>query len=62
VAHEARGQTGSYVSDLLPNTAEIVDEVTFVRGMQTDEINHVPAQPFSNRARRGWAARAWGPG
>src|SRR5262249_20780884 len=29
-----------------PNIATIVDDVTFVRSMWTDEINHVPAQLF----------------
>lgn len=50
-----RGGSGAYVGDLLPNIAEIVDDVTFVRGMHTDEINHVPAQLFleSGSARMG---------
>ena len=40
------GQTGAFVTELLPNIARIVDKLTFVRGMVTDEINHVPAQLF----------------
>ncbi|MBI5706897.1 MAG: DUF1501 domain-containing protein [Armatimonadetes bacterium] len=38
------GQSGMWISELLPHTAEIVDEVTFIRSMHTNEINHVPAQ------------------
>ncbi|MEO6709674.1 MAG: DUF1501 domain-containing protein, partial [Planctomycetota bacterium] len=40
------GETGAWVSELLPNLAGVVDELCFVRGMHTDEINHVPAQLF----------------
>ncbi len=41
---EKRGQSGAPVCELLPNISQIVDDVTFIRGMQTDEINHVPAE------------------
>ncbi len=37
------GQAGVEVSELLPHTARLVDEITVVRGMQTDSINHDPA-------------------
>jgi len=42
------GQDGAWVSDLLPHTAQIADEISLVRSMHTDEINHVPAQLFLN--------------
>ncbi len=42
------GQCGAYVSDLLPYTAGIVDELTFVRTCQTDLFNHAPAKLFMN--------------
>ncbi len=38
------GSSGMWLSELLPHTAQIVDEVTFVRSLHTNEINHVPAQ------------------
>jgi hypothetical protein len=38
------GQSGRAVSELLPNFAKIVDEVTFVRSMTTDRIDHSTAQ------------------
>lgn len=42
------GETGSWVSDLLPHTARIVDELTFVRTCKTDLFNHAPAKLFMN--------------
>ena len=38
------GKTGSYVSDLLPHTAKILDEVAMIRSMKTDAFNHAPGQ------------------
>ncbi|HWA81840.1 MAG TPA: DUF1501 domain-containing protein, partial [Fimbriimonadaceae bacterium] len=38
------GQSGMWLSELLPHLREVVDDVTFVRSMHTNEINHVPAQ------------------
>jgi hypothetical protein len=38
------GQTGRWVSDLLPHFAQVVDEVTFLRSMTTDRIDHSTAQ------------------
>src|SRR5688572_2498586 len=41
-----RGQSGNYVSDHLPHFAEIADEVSFLKGVNTDQFNHAPAQLF----------------
>ncbi|QDT69191.1 hypothetical protein MalM25_21200 [Planctomycetes bacterium MalM25] len=38
-----RGESGMWVSDLLPHTAEIVDDLCFVRSMHGEQINHAPA-------------------
>jgi hypothetical protein len=38
-----RGQCGMWVSDLLPHTAGIVDDLTFIRSMNGEQINHAPA-------------------
>jgi hypothetical protein len=38
-----RGDCGMWVSDLLPHTASIVDDLTFVRSMHGEQINHAPA-------------------
>jgi hypothetical protein len=42
------GQSGAWVSDLLPYTAGIVDELTFLKTCQTDLFNHAPAKLFMN--------------
>ena len=38
------GQTGTYVSQLLPHIAEVVDEASFIYSMYSDQFNHVPAE------------------
>jgi hypothetical protein len=40
------GQSGAWVSELLPHTAKIVDELTIVKTVNTDAINHDPAITF----------------
>lgn len=40
------GESGTWVSELLPHTAAIVDELCVVRTMVTDAINHDPAATF----------------
>ena len=37
------GRSGAWVSELLPHTAGIVDDLCFVRSMYTEAINHDPA-------------------
>lgn len=41
-----RGQSGNWVSDLLPHTAKIADELCFIKTMHTEAINHDPAITF----------------
>lgn len=41
-----RGQSGAWVSDLLPHTAAVADELCFVKSMHTEAINHDPAITF----------------
>jgi len=38
------GQSGAWVSDYLPHLSRIVDEVTFLKAVTTDQFNHAPAQ------------------
>ena len=42
------GQSGAWVSDLLPHTAGIIDELTIVKTCKTDLFNHAPAKLFMN--------------
>ncbi len=44
VHFEQRGKSGAWVSDNLPHFSTIVDEVSFLKGMTTDQFNHAPAQ------------------
>jgi hypothetical protein len=37
------GQSGAWLSELLPQTARVVDELSFIRSMHTEQINHDPA-------------------
>ena len=37
------GQSGTWVSDLLPNMSKIVDDIAVIRSMNTDQFNHAPA-------------------
>jgi hypothetical protein len=40
------GQSGTWVSELFPHTAKIVDDITVIKTMHTDAINHDPAITF----------------
>ncbi len=40
------GESRTWVSELMPHTAEIVDDLCFIKSMQTDAINHDPAITF----------------
>ena len=40
------GANGTWVSDLLPHTAKVVDDLCIVRSMHTEAINHDPAITF----------------
>jgi len=40
------GESGAWVSELLPHTAKIADQLTFIKSMNTSAINHDPAVTF----------------
>ncbi|HEV3257604.1 MAG TPA: DUF1501 domain-containing protein [Gemmataceae bacterium] len=40
------GQSGAWLSELLPHTAKVADELCFIRSMYTEAINHDPAITF----------------
>src|SRR5215212_9785002 len=40
------GKCGAWVSELLPHTAKVVDELCIIRSMWTEAINHDPAITF----------------
>lgn len=43
---EKHGQCGATVSDLLPHTAKVVDDISIIRSVHTEAINHGPAVTF----------------
>jgi Protein of unknown function (DUF1501) len=40
------GESGAWVSDFLPYTGAIADELCFVKSMHTEHVNHDPASKF----------------
>lgn len=40
------GKSGAWISELLPHTAKVVDELCIIRSMHTEAINHDPAITF----------------
>ncbi len=40
------GESGAWMSDLLPHTAKIADELCLIKSMYTEAINHDPAITF----------------
>ena len=42
------GKGGQYISDFLPWTAKMADDISIIRSMVTEQINHDPAHTFMN--------------
>lgn len=42
------GACGMELSEVLPHTAKIADDICLIRSMQTDAVNHAPAQIMMN--------------
>jgi len=42
------GDSGQEISELMPHTAEVADEICILRSMHTDQINHDPAHTVMN--------------
>jgi Protein of unknown function (DUF1501) len=42
------GRSGAWVSDLLPHIAGVSDDITFLKGVSTENFNHGPAKCFVN--------------
>jgi len=43
---QQHGESGRWVSDYLPHTAEIADDLCFVHSLKTEAVNHAPAMTF----------------
>lgn len=40
------GQSGAWISEVMPHVAKIADELCIIRSVKTDQFNHAPAQIF----------------
>jgi hypothetical protein len=40
------GESGAWISDLLPHTSRVADNLSFIRSMHTEQINHDPGITF----------------
>jgi hypothetical protein len=40
------GQSGAWLSELLPNLGKVADDIAFIKSMHTEAINHDPAVTF----------------
>ena len=40
------GASGAWVSELLPHTGDVADDLCFIRSMHTEQINHDPGITF----------------
>jgi len=40
------GQSGAWVSDLMPHVGKAADDICFIKGMHTEQVNHAPAISF----------------
>ena len=54
------GESRAWVSELLPHTAEVADDLCFIKSMHTEAINHDPGVTFfkpvtNNRGVQAWA-------
>jgi hypothetical protein len=43
---ERRGNSGAWVSELMPHVAKVADDLCFIKSMYTEAINHDPAVTF----------------
>lgn len=56
------GNSGTWVSDFLPHTSKITDDIAVIRSMHTEAINHDPGITFMNTGSQipgGPSAGAW---
>ena len=48
IQFKQHGQSGAWVSDYLPHTAKIVDDISLITTCKTDLFNHAPAKLYMN--------------
>jgi len=55
-----RGQCGMELSEVLPHIGGIADEICLIRSMQTDAVNHAPAQILMNTGNQSFGRPSFG--
>jgi hypothetical protein len=45
---DRHGRCGAWVSELFPHIAKVVDDLTFLKTVTTEQVNHAPAKLFAN--------------
>jgi hypothetical protein len=54
------GQSGRPLSELLPHTAAVADDLCFIHSMQTEAINHAPGQIMMNTGSQNFGRPSFG--
>jgi len=44
---QQHGQSGAWISELMPHTAKVADDLVFIKSLHTEQINHDPAVTFA---------------
>ena len=58
ISSQQYGQSGAWISELLPQYQRIVDKIAIIKSMYTDEFNHAPAEMllYTGNRRPGYAS------
>jgi hypothetical protein len=54
------GQSGRPISELLPHTSSVVDELCFIHSMHTEAVNHAPGQIMMNTGSQNFGRPSFG--
>ena len=55
-----QGKCGMELSEVLPHTSSIADDICLIRTMQTEAVNHAPAQIFMNTGHQQFGRPSFG--
>src|SRR5437763_5507107 len=57
---QRHGQSGAWVSEVMPHLAGVVDDLAFIRSMYTTNLTHEPAIYIAQSGKMGPGRPAWG--
>jgi hypothetical protein len=55
-----RGQCGMELSEVIPHIGSVADDICLIRSMQTDAVNHAPAQILMNTGNQNFGRPSFG--